>query len=246
MQRLRTSAVLVCFCLVVILGACGPSAQDLQNDPNRDVPREIPDTSPNQMYIAVTVKALDNPAASDGTTGVDIAVAFYHTTDHYFVKFTHGESLECDQIWVLAGAELIHIPQALPAGTLITCHYTGYTATSQKSVATVTVRVPPVPRISTPQPGAQLAHDQPIVIEFDQKASGAEAVSGPNEANRAWQFPRTEHTATLDGHQLTLGPGKVCVLYSFPPEFPVEGRATGFDSATVNPASESCIHVTWT
>jgi hypothetical protein len=235
-------AVLLCFCLVALLGACG---QDLQNDPNRDVPRVIPDTSPGQIYIAVHVKALDNPTASEGATGVDIAVQFFHKTDQHFVKFVHGESWECDHMTAPAGA-LIHLPQVLPAGTPIICHYTGYSASSNESVATVTVRVPTLPRISTPQPGAQLAHDQPIVVDFGQKTSGVEAVSGPDEANRAWQFPRTGHTATLDGHQLTPGPGKICVLYSFPPEFPVEGRATGFESATVNPASESCIPVTWT
>jgi hypothetical protein len=243
MRSLRTPAVLLCFCLVALLGACG---QDLQNDPNRDVPRVIPDTSPGQLYIAVHVRALDNPAASEGTTGVDIAVAVFHKTDHYYVKFIHGESWECDHMTVLAGAELIHFPRVLPAGTPISCQYTGYSASLQEAVATVTVRVPPLLRISTPQPGAQLAHDQPIVVDFDQKTSGVEAISGPDEANRAWQFPQTEHTATLDGHQLTLGPGKICVLYSFPPEFPVEGRATGFESATVDPSSESCIPVTWT
>jgi hypothetical protein len=234
---------IVLLCSLALLGACG---QDLQNDPNRDVPRVIPDTSPGQIYIAVHVKALDHPAASEGTTGVDIAVEFFHITDHYFVKFIHGESWECDDITVPAGVALVHVPQVLPAGPPITCQYTGYSASSKESVATVTVRVPSLPRISTPQPGAQLAHDQPIVVDFDQKTSGAEAISGPDEANRAWQFPQSGHTATLDGHQLTLGLGKICVLYSFPPEFPIEGRATGFESATVDPSSESCISVTWT
>jgi hypothetical protein len=229
--------------LVALLGACG---QDLQSDPNRDIPRVIPDTSPGQIYIAVHIKALDNPAASEGTTGIDIAVEFFHVTDRYLVKFIHGESWECNHVTVSAGEAVIHFPQVAPAGTLIVCHYAGYSASLQKSMATVSVRVPPLPRISTPQPEAQLAHDQPIVVDFDQETSGVEAISGSDESNRTWQFPQTGHTTALDGHQLTLGPGKVCVFYSLPPELPLEGRSTGFESADVFPSSESCIPVTWT
>ena len=246
MRRRHMPVVLLCFCLVMLLGACG---EDLQHDPTRDVPRVIPDTSPGQIYILVHVSALDNPAANEGTTGIDIAVNFFHTTDHYFVKFVHGESWECNGVTVPAGdagQAVIHLPQVAPTGTPVICHYTGYSASSQKSIATMTVRVPPLPRISAPQPGARLAHDQPIAVDFDQKTSGVEAISGPDETNRVSQFPQTGHTATLDGHNLTLGPGKICVLYSFPPEFPVEGQSTGFDSAIVNPSSESCIPVIWT
>jgi len=243
MRRQHLPVVLLCFCLVVLLGACG---QDLQNDPTRDVPRVIPDTSPGQIYIVIVVMALDNPAASEGTSGDFIAVNFFHKTDNYFVKFIHGESWECNHVTVPASEATIRLPRVLPAGTPIICHYTGYSARLQKSVATVTVRAPPVPRISTPQPEAELPLDQPVVVAFDQKTSGVEAISGPDEANRVWQFPRTGHMATLDAHQLTLGPGKVCVLYSFPPEFPVEGRSTGFQSAIVTPSSESCIPVMWT
>jgi hypothetical protein len=228
--------------LVVLLGACG---QNLESDPTRDVPRVIPDTSPRQIYIEVNVSTLDNPPASEGTTGIGIAVTFFHITDHYLVKFIHGESWECNHVTVPAGEAFIRLPRLLPAGTPITCHYTGYSASLHESVATVTVRVPALPHISTPQPGAQLAHNQPIVVDFDQKTSGVEAISGPNETNRVWQFPRTGHSATLDGHHLTQGPGKICVLYSFPPEFPIEGRSTGFQSAIVNPSSESCIPVIW-
>jgi hypothetical protein len=243
MRRLHLPVVLLCFCLVVLLGACG---QDPENDPTRDVPRVIPDTSPGQLYIAVFVSALENPTASEGTTGIEIAVQFFHKTDHYLVKFIHGESWECNRVTVPAGLPVLNLPQMPPAGTPIVCHYTGYSARLQKSVATVTVRVPPLPRISTPLPGADLHHDQPIVVAFDHNSAAVEAVSGPEDTNRAWQYPRSGDTATLDGHMLTLGPGKICVLYSFPPEFPVEGRSTGFESAIVNPASEACVPVTWT
>ena len=243
MRSVQIPVGLLCFCLVVLLGACG---QDLEHDPTRDIPRVIPDTSPGQIYMQVQLSALDSPAASEGTTGIGIAADFFHIMDHYFVKFIHGESWECNHVSVPAGEAFIHLPRVVPAGTAIICHYTGYSASLQKSVATVTVRVPPLPRITTPQPGAQIAHDQPIVVDFDHKTSGVEAISGPDEANRVWQFPRAGHTATLDGHHLTLGPGKICVLYTFPPEFPVEGRSTGFQSAIVNPSSESCIPVTWT
>src|SRR5215469_6156344 len=178
MRSLQILVSLLCFCLLVLLGACG---QNLDSDPTRDVPRAIPDTSPGQIYIAVNVSALDKPAASEGTTGIGIAVTFFHITDHYLVKFTHGESWECNHVTVSANEAFVHLPRLLPAGTPITCHYTGYSVILHKSVATVTVRVPPLPHISTPQPGARLARNQPIVVDFDQKTSGVEAISGPNE-----------------------------------------------------------------
>jgi hypothetical protein len=244
MRRLHLPVVLLCFCLVVLLGACG---QDPEHDPSRDVPRVFPDTSPGKLYIAVFVTALENPAASEGTTGTEIAVQFFHKTDHYLVKFIHGESWECNQVTVPADLPVLHLPQVLPAGTPIVCHYTGYSARLQKSVATVTVRVPALPRISTPQPGAKVPRDQPIVVAFDQVSGSVEAISGPEETNRAWQqYPRSGQSAALDGHLLTPGPGKICVISSISPEFPVEGRSTGFDSAIVNPSSESCVPVIWT
>jgi hypothetical protein len=83
MRRQHLPVVLLCFCLVVLLGACG---QDLQNDPTRDVPRVIPDTSPGQIYIVIVVMALDNPAASEGTSGDFIAVNFFHKTDECVEK----------------------------------------------------------------------------------------------------------------------------------------------------------------
>jgi hypothetical protein len=50
----------------------------------------------------------------------------------------------------------IHLPRVVPAGTPITWQYTGYSPSLHESVATVTVRVPPLPRISAPLPGRSL------------------------------------------------------------------------------------------